>query len=146
MVNSWIWLPWWAKCDHGMWSLLLLAATVWSFVCVPLVLFDCNKVVLWPGCKGNARCNLHRKCAISAVCCKEEGMLLQPLSQCWMWSLAEAKSDHNLWSLMLLAATLWSFACSPLVFSDHNINNFLLGNELGYYICRSFHSSLYFYK
>jgi len=45
--------------DHGMW--LLLAATVWNFAHLPLGLSDCNKMVLWPGCEGCARCNLHKK-------------------------------------------------------------------------------------
>jgi len=28
---------------------------------MPLGLFDRNKVVLWPGCEGRARCNLHKR-------------------------------------------------------------------------------------
>jgi len=44
-----------------MWTLLLLAATVWSFAHMPLGLSVRNKIVLWPGCGGRARCSLHTK-------------------------------------------------------------------------------------
>jgi len=44
-----------------MWSLLLLAATVRSFAHMPLRLSDRNKMVLWPGCEGRAKCSLHKK-------------------------------------------------------------------------------------
>jgi len=43
------------------WSMLLLAATVWSFVHLLLGLSNRNKMVLWPGCEGYARRNLHKK-------------------------------------------------------------------------------------
>ena len=42
-------------------SLLLLAATVRSFVHMPLGIFDRNKMVLWPGCGGRAKFSLHTK-------------------------------------------------------------------------------------
>jgi len=42
-------------------TLLLLAATVWSFEHLPLGLSDRNKTVLWPGCGGRAVWNLHKK-------------------------------------------------------------------------------------
>ena len=44
-----------------MWSLLLLAATVWSLAYLVFGLSDRNKMVLWTGCGGRARCNFHRK-------------------------------------------------------------------------------------
>jgi len=44
-----------------VWTLLLRAATVRSFAHLPLRIYDCNKMVLWPGCKGRARCRLHKK-------------------------------------------------------------------------------------
>ena len=44
-----------------MWTLLLLAATVRSFAHMPLGISDLNKMVLWPGCEGRARVNLHTK-------------------------------------------------------------------------------------
>jgi len=47
--------------DNIVQSLLLFAATVWIFMCWPLEPPDCNKMVLWPGCEGNARCNFHKK-------------------------------------------------------------------------------------
>ena len=43
------------------WSLLLLAATVRSFVHLPLRLSTHNKMVLWPVCEGHARYNLPKK-------------------------------------------------------------------------------------
>ena len=63
-----------------MWSLLLLASTVWSFAHLPIGLSDRNKMVLWPGCEGRARCSLHKKNVRSVrVVLKMEWMLLQPL-------------------------------------------------------------------
>jgi len=44
-----------------MWSLLLLAATVWSFAHLALMFSDRNKMVMWPECEGHARCSLHKK-------------------------------------------------------------------------------------
>jgi len=44
-----------------MWTLLLLAATVWSFAHMPLGLANRKKMVLWLGCEGRARCSLHTK-------------------------------------------------------------------------------------
>jgi len=43
------------------WSLLLVAATVWSFAHIPLGISDRNKMVLWPGCGGRAEFSLHTK-------------------------------------------------------------------------------------
>ena len=43
------------------WSPLLLLSTAWSFAHLPLGLSDHNKMVLWPGCAGDARCDLHEK-------------------------------------------------------------------------------------
>jgi len=51
----------WRKRTIIEWSLLLLAATVWSFAHLALGLSDHNKMVLWPGYEGHARCNLHKK-------------------------------------------------------------------------------------
>jgi len=45
----------------NMGSLLLLGATVGSFAHLLLGLSNHNKVVLWPGCEGGARYNLHKK-------------------------------------------------------------------------------------
>ena len=47
--------------EHRVWSLFLLAATVWSFVHFPLGVCNSNKVVLWSGWQDGARCNLHKK-------------------------------------------------------------------------------------
>ena len=38
----------------------------------------------------------------------------------WTWQLAYAKSDRGVWSLLLLAATVWSFAHLPLGLSVRN--------------------------
>jgi len=62
------------KSDVVRWSLLLLAATVWSFAHLPLGLSDGNKMVLWSGCEGRVKCSLHKKeRVISAVRCKKGG-------------------------------------------------------------------------
>jgi len=50
-----------AKSDHGMWTLLLLVATVRSFAHMLLGISDHNKMVLWPGCEGRAEFSLHTK-------------------------------------------------------------------------------------
>jgi len=47
--------------ERSVWSLLLLAARVWSFAHLLLRLSACNKMVLWPGCECCARCSLHKK-------------------------------------------------------------------------------------
>jgi len=47
--------------EHGVWSLLLLAATVWSFAHLLLGLSSRNKGVLWPEYENGARYNLHKK-------------------------------------------------------------------------------------
>jgi len=47
--------------EHDMGSLLLLAAKVWSFAHLLLGLSSHNKVVLWPGCVGGFRNNIHKK-------------------------------------------------------------------------------------
>jgi len=44
-----------------VWSLLLLAAIVWSFAHLPLGLSNRNKMVLWPGCEGRVRCSCQGK-------------------------------------------------------------------------------------
>jgi len=44
-----------------VWSLLLLAVTVWSFAHLLLGFSNRSEVVLWLGRKGGARCNLHKK-------------------------------------------------------------------------------------
>ena len=76
--------------------------------------------------------------AIGAVCC-EKGMLLQPL--CWrcaecmvhhkrnvrkeQYHIYVAQASNNMsdlvrWTLLLLAATVWSFAHMPLRLSNRN--------------------------
>jgi len=40
---------------------IVLAATLWSFAQMPLGLSDRNKMVLWSGCEGRAKCSLHKK-------------------------------------------------------------------------------------
>jgi len=50
-----------AESDHGVWTLLLLAATGRSFTHMSLKLSDRNKMVLWPGCEGCTRYRLHIK-------------------------------------------------------------------------------------
>ena len=49
------------KRDCDTWSLLFLAATVWSFAHMLLGIFNYNKMVLWTGCGGRAEFSLHTK-------------------------------------------------------------------------------------
>jgi len=57
----------------------MLVATMWSFAHLPPGRTDRNKMVLWPGCEGRARCNLHKKNVRSVrFDAKKEEMLLQP--------------------------------------------------------------------
>jgi len=65
-------------CDLYCW----LLPQWWSSAHLSLGLSIGNKVVLWPGCVGRARCRLHKKNMRSEwfiVHCKKEGMFLQPL-------------------------------------------------------------------
>jgi len=130
-------------------SLLLLAATVWSFAHMPFRISDRNKMVLWPGCGADARFSLHTKeHAIGVVRCKKEGMLLQPLrwrcDDCVIhhkrdvrkelhyicMARARKKRDCNAWSPLLLAATVRSFGHMPLRISDCNNADFSLFRSL----------------
>jgi len=43
------------------WDLYCCLLPVWSFAYFPPGLSNHNKVVLWPGCEGAARCNLHKR-------------------------------------------------------------------------------------
>ena len=47
-------------------------------------------------------------------------------------TIAYAKSDHGMWSLLLLAATRWSFAHFPLGLSDRNT----IASAFAYILCR----------
>ena len=86
----------------------------------------------------------HKERAINVVRCKKEGMLLQPLRWCCVdcaihheWDVHEEqkdicvvhasnnKRDCDAWSLLLLAATVRSFAHMPLRISDRNKVNVL---------------------
>jgi len=67
--------------EYVVWSLNCLLPVL-SFVHLPLGPCSHNKMVLWPGCKSNARCNLCKKLSlICVVHCKKE-ILFQPLSRC----------------------------------------------------------------
>jgi len=57
-------------CGETECPLLLLAATERRFARLPFGAFDRKKMVLWWGCEGCARCNLHKKeRAVGAVLC-----------------------------------------------------------------------------
>jgi len=72
--------------DLAGWSLLLLAATVWSFAQFLLGLSNSKKVMLWPGCaRCRARCSIHKKNMRSVRVVVKEGMLLQPLRWRFRW-------------------------------------------------------------
>jgi len=90
---------------HDVVSLLLIAATVWSFPRLLFGLSNHNKVGLWPGCEGGARCNLHKKIYVART--------------------SNNKSDLVGWFLLLLAVTVWSFAHLPFELFDRNTRNLL---------------------
>ena len=83
-----------SKRDCDTWSLLLLAATVRSFAHMLLGISDRNKMVRWPWCEGSCQVQpSHKERAIGAVCCKTEGMLLQPLRWCCVDCVIHHKQD-----------------------------------------------------
>jgi len=134
--------------DRSVWSLLKLAATVWSFVHMPLGLSNLNKVVLWPGCEGRARCRLHKKNVWSVwfvvkrrgCCCNlsigvalnvwfttNEVCMKNNTHVCGMKK--QYFSDCGMWSLLLLATIVWSFAHMLLGLSNRknpNLNSWSL--------------------
>ena len=96
---------------------------------------------MWRSCRVQPS---HKERAIGVVRCKKEGMLLQPLQWCCVdcvihheWDVRKEqkyvcverasnnKRDCDAWSLLLLAATVWSFAHMPLGIFDR-INSHLL--------------------
>jgi len=113
-----------------MWTLLLLAATVRSFALMPLRISDRNKMVLWPGCEGRADFSLHTKNMRSVrfvvkrrgCCCNLSGgvalivwyTLERDMREEQKYVCVErasnSKRDCDAWSLLLLAATVRSFA------------------------------------
>ena len=123
-----------------MWTLLLLAATVRSFAHMSLGISDRNKMVLWPKCEGRAEFSLHTKNVRSVwfvvkrrgCCCNLSGgvALIVWFTTNGMWvknntihicgANKQWQSDHGMWTLLLLAATVRSFAHMPLGISDHN--------------------------
>jgi len=158
--------------DLIRWALLLLAATVWSFAHLWLRLSDRNKIVLWPGCEGYAKCSLHTKNVQSVwfivkkrgCCCNlSAGVALsecavyhernvheeqhqmyvartsnnrvimmewsswvtsnnacEPGEQLIVHANGHDESDLVGWTLLLLAATVRSFAHLSLRLSDRN--------------------------
>ena len=122
-------------------DLLLLAVTVWSFAHNPLRLSDCNKMVLWPGCEGHGWCSLHKKNVRSVqsivkrrgCCCNlsigvllnarftTNGMCARNNTPIYVVQTSNIKviMACDLF-LLLLAATVWSFAHLPLRLSVRN--------------------------
>ena len=129
-----------SKRDCGAWSLLLLAATVRSFGHMPLRISDRNKMVLWPGCGGRTEFSLHAKKVRSVwfvvkrrgCCCNlssgvvlivwftMNGMCVKNNTIVYVAWASNRKRDCGAWSLLLLAATVWSFAHMLLGISDRN--------------------------
>jgi len=91
---------------------------------------------MWRSCQGQPS---EKERAIEAVRCKKEGMLLQPLRWCcvkcvihherdvreeqhqtYMWRKQAIIEWWCMWTLLLLAATVRSFAHMPLGISDRN--------------------------
>jgi len=129
-----------SKRDCGAWSLFLLAATVWSFAHMPLEISDHNKMVLWPGCGGHAEFSLHTKNVQSVwfvvkrrgCCCNlsggvalimwftTNGMCVKNNTIIYVARACNNKRDCGTWSLLLLAATVRSFAHMPVEISHCN--------------------------
>ena len=123
------------------WSrhVISIAATVRSFAHMPLGLSDCNKMVLWPGCEGRAMWNLHKKNVRSVrfvvkrrgCCCNlsasvmlnarftTNGMCAKN-NTIYMWREQAIIEWSRCVTLLLLAATVRSFAHMPLRLSDCN--------------------------
>jgi len=121
------------------WSLLLLAATVWSFAHLPLGLSARNTMVLSPGCEGCARCSFHKKNLLlvwfivkrRGCCCNlsvgvavymrftTNGMCTKNNTHIYV-----AQTSNNrvisLGSPLLLAVTVQGFAHMPFGFSNRN--------------------------
>jgi len=102
----------------------LLPQWVWSFTHMLLELSDCNKMMLWPGCEGRARCRLHKKNVRFVIkrrgcCCN----LLVGIALNVQFTTNKMCTKNNTmwWSLLLLVAAVWSFAHMLLGLSDRNI-------------------------
>ena len=123
-----------SKRDCDAWSLLLLAATVRSFAHIPLGISDPNKMMLWPECGGRAEFSLHTKNMRSVWfvvkrrgCCYNlsggvalivwfttNGMCVKNNTIIYVARASNNKRDCGAWSLLLLAATVWSFRQFPI--------------------------------
>ena len=126
------------NCDA--WSLLLPAATVRNFAHMPLGISDRNKMVLWPGWGGCGEFSLHTKnvrlvwfVVKSLGCCcnlsggvalivrfTTNGMCVKNITMIYIARASNNKRNCDAWSLLLLAATVGSFAHMPLGISDRN--------------------------
>jgi len=129
--------------DHGMWTLLSLPATVRSYARMTLGISHRNKMVLRPGCEGRAEFTLHTKNVRSVrfivnrrgCCCNlsggvalivwftTNGMCVKNSTIHICGANKQQQSDHGMWTLLLLAATVRSFAHMPLGISDRITTN-----------------------
>jgi len=132
-----------SKRDCDAWSLLLLAATVRSFAHMSLGISDRNKMALWPGCGGRAEFSLHTKNVRSVwfvikrrgCCCNLSGgvalivwfttnvVCVKNNTIIYVAQASNSMRDCGAWSLLLLAATVRSFAHMPLGICDRNSVN-----------------------
>jgi len=107
---------------------------------MPLGISDRNKMVLWPVCGGRAKVSLHTKNLRSmwfvlqrrGCCCKlsggvalnvwftTKGMKANSNTIIYVARASNSKRDCDAWSLLLLAAMVWSFVHMPLEISDRN--------------------------
>jgi len=125
--------------------LLLHASTLWCFAHLPLALSDHNKMVLWPGCEGCARCSLHKKKVRSVwfiikrrgCCCNLSiGVALNVRFTMNGMCTKNNTQIHVVWTnnnrvivvyelYCCSAATVWSFVHLLFGLSDCNCINFL---------------------
>ena len=102
-------------------------------------LSDRNKMVLWPGCEGRAVWNLHTKsvrsvrfvvkrmgccCNISLECAIPHEQDVREEQHPYICGAnKQYQSNHSMWTLLLLAATVRSFAHMPLGIFQLQQNN-----------------------
>ena len=133
--------------DLVRWSLLLLAATVRSFVHMPLGIPIAKNGAVTMMWRSNGVQPPHKERAIGAVCCKKEGMLLQSLRWCcvdcvihhergvheeqhqrymWCelatkeWSWRASSADINLWTITTSVRGEWSWHVNSIVACCHS--------------------------
>jgi len=133
---------------------------LWSFAHMPLGISSHNKMVLWPGCGGRAEFSLHTKnvlfvwfvvkkgdvpCNLSGgvaliVWFTRNGMYSKNNTVIYVARASNSKRDCNAGSVLLLAATMQSFAHMPLGISDHKSTKSSVCHPLSFWQTCALHS------